>query len=80
MNKTKLASESTILFVSDGFTESQDSEGAELKDAWSDDYIATLMAESDSVRGGIERLAAAARERADQWRVDDLTIVGVRRS
>jgi hypothetical protein len=39
-----------------------------------------LMAESDSVRGGIERLAAAARERADQWRVDDLTIVGVRRS
>lgn len=80
MNKTKLASESTVLFVSDGFTESQDGDGVELKDAWSDDYIATLMAESDSVRGGIERLAAAARERADQWRVDDLTIVGVRRS
>ena len=80
MNKTKLASESTVLFVSDGFTESRDSAGIELRDAWPDDYIATLMATSDSLRGGIERLAAAARERADQWRVDDLTIVGVRRS
>lgn len=80
MDKTRLPSDSLLLITSDGLSESRDIDNVELSDAWSDETFAELTANKDSVRGSIESLAAAARERADRWRIDDLTIVGIRRS
>lgn len=80
LGKARMASDATLLVVSDGLLESRDADGVELAEAWGDSRLAALVRDAPSMRGAIEAIAAAARERADRWRVDDLTIVGLRRN
>jgi len=80
LGKARMASDATLLIISDGLLESRDADGVELAEAWSDAQLAELVRDATSMRGAIEAIAAAARARAERWRVDDLTIVGLRRN
>jgi len=78
--RTSLAVGATVILCSDGLTESRDTHGVMLGDAWSDQNIADLNRGTDSARSALESIAAAARERAATWRVDDLALLALRRT
>jgi serine phosphatase RsbU (regulator of sigma subunit) len=78
--RLSLAAGTTVILCSDGLTESRDADGVMLGDAWTDDDIADLNRGTDSARSALEAIAAAARERAVAWRVDDLALLAMRRT
>ena len=80
LGKARMATDATLLVVSDGLLESRDADGVQITEAWTDEDLASLVREASTTRAAIESIAAAARARADEWRVDDLTIVAIHRS
>ncbi len=70
----------TLVVMSDGVLESRGTDGRELSEVWGDADVAGIVNDSADARGATEQLAAAARARAAKWRVDDVTVVAIRRT
>jgi serine phosphatase RsbU (regulator of sigma subunit) len=70
----------TLVVMSDGILESRGTDGRELSEVWGDADVAGIVNDAPDARAATEQLAAAARARAAKWRVDDVTVVAIRRT
>lgn len=75
-----LPSGGTLMVMSDGLLESRGTDGREFSEVWGNHDLATVVNDADSARDAVEQVAAAARARAADWRVDDVTVIAIRRT
>jgi serine phosphatase RsbU (regulator of sigma subunit) len=68
-----------LVVMSDGILESRDDAGVQLSEVWGDADVASIVNAASDARDAAEQLAAAARARAATWRVDDVTVLVIRR-